>query len=233
MIKKAGKFLRPALAVAMCAAAGGAAKKQVAVPDPTNMKAYVDAAKQPSVANTTEGSLWMNNAYRSDLFRDPKARYINDIVTIQVSESITALVTADSKTAKTSDNTQSFSNLFGLEKKIKELPNLVSGSGKSDFEGTGTTSRATTLLTNMTARVVDVLPNGYLVIEGMRQIHVNNEKQNLYLTGVVRPADISAGNVVPSSAVAQMQVRVEGKGIVSQPMKQGWLFKILDGILPF
>jgi flagellar L-ring protein precursor FlgH len=89
------------------------------------------------------------------------------------------------------------------------------------------------LQTSLTARVIDVLPNGYLVVEGMREIRVNNENQGVYLTGVVRPADISPGNVVLSSAVAQMTVRVQGRGVVSQPIMPGWLYKILNNILPF
>ncbi len=62
---------------------------------------------------------------------------------------------------------------------------------------------------------------------------MNNENQSVYLTGVVRPEDISANNVVASSAIAQMSVRLQGKGVVSQPIKPGWLYKILNGIMPF
>jgi flagellar L-ring protein precursor FlgH len=71
------------------------------------------------------------------------------------------------------------------------------------------------------------------VVEGKREIHVNNENQSIYLTGIVRPEDISSGNVVASSAIAQMSVRLQGKGVVSQPIKPGWLYKILNNILPF
>jgi flagellar L-ring protein precursor FlgH len=80
---------------------------------------------------------------------------------------------------------------------------------------------------------MDVLPNGYLVVEAVREVRLNNETQTVYLTGVVRPEDISRNNVVLSSAVAQMTVRVQGRGIVSEPLKPGWLYKILNGILPF
>ena len=85
----------------------------------------------------------------------------------------------------------------------------------------------------MTARVVDVLPNGNLVIEGVREIRLNNENQILYLTGVVRPEDIARNNVVLSSAVAQMTVRLQGRGTVSQHVNPGWLYKILNNIMPF
>ena len=126
-----------------------------------------------------------------------------------------------------------FTNFAGLEKKIKELPNLVNGTTGSTFEGSGATTRATTLETTLTARVVDVLPNGYLVVEGMREVHINNENQMVILNGVIRPDDVSSGNQVLSSAVAQMSVKVQGKGLASSQIKPGWLYKILMGVLPF
>ena len=212
----------------------GCVPTKAKVNDPTELHAYVQSAKeQKAVTTDAEGSLWVDNSYRSNLFRDPKARYINDIVTIRVSEATAAVASADAKNSKATSASAGFDNLFGMEKAIKELPTMVSGKSDKSFEGKGSTSRETTLETNLTARVIDVLPNGYLVVEGMREIHFNNENQSIYLTGVVRPEDISPSNIVLSSSIAQMTVRVQGKGIVSQPIKPGWLYKILNGILPF
>ena len=222
----------PFMFVALVSAACG--PTQAKVNDPTELQAYVESAnKAKTEAGRSEGSLWTTHGYRSNLFRDSKARNIDDVVTIRVSETTQAVSTADAKNTKSTSATAGMNNLFGLEKSIKELPNMVSGKSDSSFEGKGSTSRQTTLETSLTARVTNVLPNGYLVVEGMREIRVNNENQSVYLTGVVRPEDISASNTVLSSAVAQMSVRVQGKGVVSQPIKPGWLFKILNGILPF
>jgi flagellar L-ring protein FlgH len=212
----------------------GCVPSKAKINDPTELRAYVESAKQQKASTTgAEGSLWVENAYRSNLYRDPKARYINDILTIKVSEATTAVASADAKNAKNTSLTAGFDHLFGAEKAIKEFPTMASGKSDSKFEGTGSTSRASTLDTNLTARVIDILPNGYLVVEGLREIHFNNENQSVHLTGVVRPEDIGPSNVVLSSSIAQMTVRVQGKGIVSQPIKPGWLFKILNGILPF
>jgi flagellar L-ring protein FlgH len=212
----------------------GCGPTKARVNDPTDLRAYIDSAnKAKAESGKGEGSLWTSNGYRSNLFRDSKARNVDDVVTIRVSETTQAVATADAKNSRATKATAGFDNLFGLEKAIKEVPSMVSGKSDSSFEGAGSTSRETTLQTSLTARVIDVLPNGYLVVEGMREIHVNNENQSIYLTGVVRPDDISSSNIVLSSAVAQMTVRVQGKGVVSQPIKPGWLFKILNGILPF
>jgi len=212
----------------------GCVPSKARVNDPTDLRAYIENAnKQAAESTRNEGSIWTSSGYRSNLFRDPKARYINDVVTIRVSETTAASATADAKNTKSTAATAGFDKLFGAEKSIKELPTMLSGKSDSSFAGQGSTSRATTLQTNMTARVIDVLPNGYLVLEGMREIQLNNENQSVYLTGVVRPEDISPANIVLSSAIAQMSVRVQGRGFVSQPIKPGWLYKILNGILPF
>ena len=204
------------------------------VNDPTNLGAFIESAKKTGAeTGNNDGSLWAGNGYRSNLFRDAKARYINDVVTIMVSETTQASASADAKNSKATSAEAGFEHLFGAEKLIHELPTMVSGKGSSSFEGAGSTNRATTLQTSLTARVIDVLPNGYLVVEGMREVRVNNENQNVYLTGIVRPDDISANNIILSTSVAQMSVRLQGKGIASQPIKPGWLFRILNGILPF
>jgi flagellar L-ring protein FlgH len=212
----------------------GCFSSKARVNDPTDIRAYVESAhRSHSETNAGEGSLWASNGYYSGLYRDPKARYIDDMLTIVVSESTQAVASADAKNARNTQMTAGFDNLFGAEKHINELPTLVAGKSSSSFEGKGSTSRATVLETRLSARVIDVLPNGYLVVEGIREIKVNNENQSVYLTGVVRPEDINSNNAVPSSAVAQMSVRVQGRGVVSQPIKPGWLYRILTGILPF
>jgi flagellar L-ring protein FlgH len=212
----------------------GCAAKEAKVNDPTGLKEYVETAKRSgNEMESSAGSLWTSNGYRTYLFRDMKARFVNDALTIRVSETTQAAASADNINSRAASTTAGIDGFMGLEKKIKELPNMVSGKSTSSFTGKGSTSRATTLETTLTARVTDVLPNGYLVVEGKREIRVNNENQIVCFTGVVRPEDINANNIVLSSAVAQMSVRVQGKGAVSQPIKAGWLYKILMGILPF
>ena len=231
-MKYAVQSLFPFMLLAMISSGcfGGKAK----VTDPTDLRSYLESAHRPQPEITSaEGSLYVGNSYYSDPFRDPKARYVNDMVTILVMETTQAVASADATNSRSTSMSAGFDSFFGAEKQIKELPNLVSGKGSSNFEGKGSTSRATTLETTLTARVIDVLPNGYLVVEGMREIRVNNENQSVYLTGIVRPEDINLNNTVLSSSVAQMSVRVQGRGVVSQPIKPGWLYRILMGVLPF
>jgi flagellar L-ring protein precursor FlgH len=227
----AAAFIAGAFLFAGCGA-GARRQVQVAV-DPTDIEEFKVEAKR--VAEETEygtGSLWNNSGQHSNLFRDMKARYVNDVVTIRVSETTQAVSSADASNRRSTSMSAGIPSLLGLEGGVKELPNLVSSAGQSRFDGQGSTSRETQLQTTLTARVTDVLPNGYLVVEGKREVRVNNENQTVILSGIVRPSDINRSNVVASSAVAQMTVRVQGKGIVSQPLKPGWLHQLLQGIWP-
>ncbi len=86
----------------------------------------------------------------------------------------------------------------------------------------------------MTARVIDVLPNGYLVIEGSKTILVNSENQVITIRGVVRPNDLSTANIVQSGSVAQMELKVDGKGVVNDAIhRPNFLYRLLLGALPF
>lgn len=85
----------------------------------------------------------------------------------------------------------------------------------------------------MTALVTEVLPSGNLKIEGSRVVVVNNEKQNLKLTGVIRPNDIGYNNTVPSSLIADAKIDFVGKGVISDKQNVGWGTRILDHIWPF
>jgi len=207
--------------------------KPAPVVDPTGIEEYRAEAKRAAAEEEySTGSLWTSTGQHSNLFRDMKARYVNDVVTIRVLESTQAVSSAGASNNRKSGMSAGVDQLAGLQNGVKELPELVSASGQISFNGQGATNRATQLQTTLTARVTDVLPNGYLVVEGKREVRVNNENQMVILSGIVRPTDINRGNVVSSSAVAQMSVRVQGKGTVSQPLKPGWLYQIINGIWP-
>jgi len=222
-----------AVALVFNGCGGGGGRKQVHAVDPTGIQDYRAEAKRTAAEEEfNTGSLWTNSGQQSNFFRDTKARYVNDVVTIRVSETTQAVSSADAANKRSSSMSAGIPKFVGLEKGVKELPELLSTAGQTNYSGQGTTSRATQLQTTLTARVTDVLPNGYLVVEGMREVRVNNENQMVILTGIIRPSDINRSNVISSSAVAQMSVRVQGKGFVSQPLKPGWLHQILSGIWP-
>jgi flagellar L-ring protein precursor FlgH len=220
--------------LALSLTAVGCGPKNVRPTAASSLSAYLADAQAQAVAPPSNGgSLWVGQGTYSNLYRDFKARQVNDVVTILVSETTEANSAADATSGKDTSAQIGFSNLFGAEKKLKELSSAVNGSSSTSFKGAGSTTRATSLNTTITARVKGVLPNGYLVVEGIRELRLNNENQTIFISGIIRPEDVSANNIVASGTVAQMEVRVQGRGVVSQPLNPGWLYRILNGILPF
>jgi len=172
----------------------------------------------------------------TDLTRDPRASRVDDVVTILVSESASAVTTGATQTSRKSSANSSITGLPGIKSAAATtaLSNLAKMSGDTELNGQGTTSRTTTLTTNLTARVVRVLPNGFLVVQGNKNVQVNSEWQTVTVRGVVRPADLASDNTVPSQRIAQLEVKLDGKGVVNDAIRRpNFLYRLLLGILPF
>lgn len=185
------------------------------------------------------GSLWPGENSRNSLFADNKARYINDIVTIVVSESSSGQNQASTNTSKDSQSSAGISALLGLDTSIlNKNANMgtslsVGGSSASTLKGTGDTSRGGKLQATVAARVVKVLDNGLLLIEGRRQLTLNEEDQYIVLTGVIRPEDIMVDNTVQSSLIADARIVYTGHGLINDKQHPGWLTRGLDWGAPF
>jgi len=167
---------------------------------------------------------------------------VGDLVTINVVENISGSGEADTTTGKKSTLDGSVTGFFGAPLDLNR-PNLygrghtfspsVSGSMESKFEGSGATTRAGKIAGTITARVVETLPGGNLVIESRKEITVNEERQVLVLRGTIRPEDISPANTIPSTRVADAEVYLVGHGVVQDKQRPGWLVRILDAVWPF
>jgi flagellar L-ring protein precursor FlgH len=164
--------------------------------------------------------LWM-----AGLASDRRARRANDLITIRVVENVTGLGSADSNLDKSSSASASLPNLFGLESR---LPGAINPANLVGFGAS--TTRTGQLSAVLTARVEEVLPNGDLLVQGVREIEINGDRQMLVLSGVVRPSDISPGNVVQSTAIGQMRIRYFGRGLIKDNLSPGWLVRILNKI---
>jgi flagellar L-ring protein precursor FlgH len=189
---------------------------------------YLLAARATASAPTAPGDLWM-----AGLMGDFRARKVNDLVTVNVVENITALGSADSNLDKKSNASASVANLFGVESKLPgwiDPASLASLGSNTSFKGGGSTTRSGSLSAAMTTRVVEVLPNGDLALEGVREVEINGDRQMLVLTGVARVRDISPGNVVPSTAIGQMRIRYFGRGLIKDNLSPGILVRVLNKI---
>jgi flagellar L-ring protein precursor FlgH len=194
-----------------------------------------DALSRPGQASlASPGSLWTPSALLADMARDSRANRVDDQVTILVSINTSASSTGNTKTSRASTlNASASSSLLPTAAQSK-LANLITLGGGNSLQGQGATSRQTTLTTNLSARVTHVLPNGYLVIEGHKDTMINSERETVTVRGVVRPPDLAADNSVTSDRLAELEVRINGKGVVGDSIRRpNILYRILMGILPF
>lgn len=158
-------------------------------------------------------------------FMDRTAKFEGDVVTIVISESSLASFAASTSTSKTEKNLIDqvlAPNLFH-----KLIPQLGTGATGSN-EGKGSTQQSGKLSARMAAVVKQVLPNGNLVIEGVRQIRTNKDTQTFFLTGIIRPDDVLSNNIVFSENIADADIRVDGKGQISDRTRRGLITRILD-----
>lgn len=229
------RLIPAALALSLLPVANAAGKKKTVEPSPLDR--YIDEASSRGKSDTTRpvaGSLWSPASRLTDLGSDVRAFQVDDLVTIVVMEKASAIATGTTKTSRASSVKSSVTGLAGLKSANGALANLANGSTATSLDGQGTTSRGTSLSTNLSARVSHVLPNGYLVVEGTKDVQINSERQVVTVRGVVRPADLTTGNVVNSDQIAQMEIRVNGKGVIGDSIRRPFiLYRILLGILPF
>jgi len=188
----------------------------------------------------TVNSLWSDTA---SLYEDFKAKRINDLVTINVIENISGSGKADTSAARKSALDAKVEDFFGAPINLNKnnffwghghsFSPVVKGSMDNNFQGTGETTREGKLIGTITAKVVEVMPNGNLFIESRKEITINNERQVLILRGMIRPVDILPDNTIMSSKVADAQVFFIGDGVLQDKQKPGWLVRILDRAWPF
>lgn len=187
-----------------------------------------------------KASLWRKNSFFSSIYHDPKARGINDIVIIKISENSTASNSAELSTSRKTSASMGIDSFLGLEKDYAgtitpsfDPSSMFGGKTNNSHQGSGSSSRETTLSTYISARVTDLMPNGNMIIEAKKEVMVNKEKQVVVLRGIIRPRDIAYNNIIESNKIADMQVMFSGKGPVSEQTRRGWLSWILNLIWPF
>jgi flagellar L-ring protein FlgH len=194
---------------------------------------------QPAQVTSAPGSLWPGESNRNMLFADNKARYLNDIVTIVISETSTGSNDASTNTSRTSKTTANISALFGIDTSIiKSNPNMgtqisVGGGSDNNMKGAGDTSRSSKLNAQIAGRVIKVFENGNMIIEGRRQVTVNAEDQYIVITGIIRPEDVTPENFVHSRNISDARIIYTGMGVINDKSHPGWGTRILDWVWPF
>lgn len=189
-------------------------------------------AEAAEAGPTSEGSLWRDRSVVSDL----RARHMNDLVTLRITESTSAISKADVTTARDGSNSLSAPLLFsrfGGEAAGANSTSAKTTATTNKYKGNGTTGRSAVFTTTVTARVVKVLNNGNLIFEGFRDIQLNNETQRLYVAGILDPNRLDKNNSITSGQVAELRVGYGGEGVVDETLKPGFISRLLNFVWPF
>ncbi|MGR3317844.1 MAG: flagellar basal body L-ring protein FlgH [Candidatus Anammoxibacter sp.] len=189
-------------------------------------------------------SLWTKRvSANTNLFADNRAMHVGDTVTVIIQEKTDILGIEDNElAAETSFSSEVDASGFfvgtgrtalGIASANNDnLPNIT-GNNKSDFEAEGEYESSRDINFRLTAMVTEVLGNGNLLIEGKRAVSVNGESYILRISGIIRPIDIGADNVVLSEKMANANISLEGKGFLTRNAKRGWGYRLMDVFWPF
>nr|WP_320141575.1 flagellar basal body L-ring protein FlgH [uncultured Cohaesibacter sp.] len=219
----------------------GKAPALAAIDNPTTQKGYKPVQMpMPTVepAAYSPNSLWQTGSRK--FFKDQRANKVGDILTVEVS--ITDSAKIDNKTSRSrsgSDNvglTGSVGSVLGSALSgINEIDatNLANASSTSSSEGAGAIDRSEAITTSVAAVVLQVLPNGNLVIEGRQEIRVNFEVREILVAGIVRPEDIASDNTIESEKIAEARIAYGGRGQLSDVQQPRYGQQVMDVILPF
>lgn len=194
---------------------------------------YAQAAAPAAPATTVSpsGSLFQAASYRP-AFEDPRARLPGDILTVQITERVTASQSSSASIDRSGELSGSISALPLLKGGPFERANLGAQSSNS-FSGDGSTQSANTFSGSITTTVQEVLPNGHLLVVGEKQIGVNQNVDVLRFSGTVDPKQIRPGNVVASTQVANARIESRGRGAQNEALSIGWLARFFLSVIPF
>jgi flagellar L-ring protein precursor FlgH len=209
----------------------------VAKPTPPEeaLHAYVEHVRAQQAAEVkTPGSIWSPEGRLVRLGTDAKAVRLHDVLSIVVTESLAASTDGQVKNSRASNANSGLTSLFGLLKASNVLQNLVGMTASSGLAAQGQSTTNSSLATTFGGEVVDVLPNGMLVVQATRQLTFSQQTQVIKLRGLVRPEDVSAQNQVLSTAMTDLELEVTGKGIINDSTyRQNPLVRFLEKLLIF
>jgi flagellar L-ring protein precursor FlgH len=228
------------LALSLTPAAGAANKKpllpgKTATPPEEALRNYIERVRAQQAAEVrTPGSIWSAEGRLVRLGTDAKAVRLHDVVGIVVTESLVAETDGGVKNSRASNASAGLTGLFGNLSATNRLQNLIGQNAASGLSAQGQSTTNSSLSTTFGAEVVDVLPNGMLVVQATRQLTFSQQTQLIKLRGLVRPEDVSSQNQVLSTAMTDLELEVTGKGIVNDSTyRQNPIVRMLEKLLVF
>lgn len=200
-----------------------------------SLNSYLERVRaENSNIQAAPGSIWSDSGRLTRMTTDVRAMRPHDLISVVVSENLAASTDGTVKNSRASNASSSISALFGTLHPGNALQNLVNQTSSAGLNAQGTSATNSSLSTTFGGQVIEVLPNGMLVIEAARQVEFSQQTQTIILRGLVRPEDISQQNQVFSTAISSLELEVRGKGIIDDyTHRQNALVRLLQRILIF
>lgn len=187
-----------------------------------------------SVSENAGGSIYQASTSLA-LFEDQKARRVGDILTINLVEATNATKSSSTSTSKSTEANITNPTVLGYNVTRDGVP-ILSGNlgGEQEFEGAGDSSQSNRLEGSVSVVVVDRMPNGYLLVRGEKWLTLNQGKEFVRVSGIVRPVDILADNSISSEKVANARIEYAGRGPLNDANQMSWLARFFNSPwLPF
>ena len=216
----------------------GKAPTLTTIENPTAQAGYKPVSMpmpEPERVAYSPNSLFISGS--RGFFKDQRASRVGDILTVNVTISDKAQLSNKSSRARTSTNDAGAGGVVGsifnnIAPNVNANAAIELSSGTKD-SGDGSVNRSEQIETQVAAVVIQVLPNGNLVIEGRQEVRVNFEVRDLIVAGIVRPEDIGAQNTIPSAKIAQARISYGGRGQITDVQQPRYGSQFMDAILPF
>jgi flagellar L-ring protein FlgH len=237
--KKTKSALLALCLLLLAAVPARAAKKKPSAPklSPPDaaLNAYITRVRAENAAEVrTPGSIWIDDGLLTRMNTDVKATHVHDPISVVVVEALSASTDGTVKDSRASNASSQISALLGKLSAGNALNNLLNQSSSSGLNAQGQSVTDSSLTTTLGGEVEDVLPNGMLVIQAVRQVAFNQQTELIKLRGLVRPADINAQNQVLSTNISNLELEVVGKGIINDyTYRQNPVVRLLEKILIF
>ena len=211
------------------------------IDDPTHAPGYVPVKMPmppPSLAVQQPNSLWQTGARA--FFRDQRASRVGDILTVIVTINDQAQIQNETKRSRANSDNANLTNFFGFESHLHNwLPkavdptSLVDAGSSTSNDGKGSIARQEQIDLQLAAEIIQVLPNGNLVIQGKQQVNVNFDQRELTISGIIRPQDIDSTNSIPYNQIAEARIDYGGKGNIQDVQQPRYGDQLFDILMPF
>lgn len=199
---------------------------------PTNVHQPMTARPSPRMEMAGGNGSIYQSGYSRPLFEDRRARFVGDTITIRIAESTSASAKSNNKVDKSNTQKASVSAMNNLPGKSL-LNTDLNASSSTAFSGKGEAANNNAFNGSITVTVIDVLPNGNLLVSGEKQLAIGNEQEFVRISGVVNPSFVDFSNSVESSQVADARIEYKSAGQISEGQVMGWLARFFLNVMPF